>query len=1853
MAFRDDFLNTIQTLESNGVQGRTSSKGATGRMQTMKATRTDPGFGVMPARDDTLEEGDRVGRDYALALLDHYNDPAIALAAYNAGPGAVNKHGGIPPYRETQNYVRKGMGMLDDAQAPVNLTPEQEAEFEKYYAQQQEEQKPVELTPEQDAEFEKYYAEQQGGKTDQPTEGRTAGDYASDVGISLEKGIVGAGQGLVGIADIPTGGYAGKLLAENVYDLGKKQEELTKEYSPEQRSEMEKLQKAEGVAGNIQAMFEHPTATGALLMESAPSMVAGGILGKVAKVAGLTASLSTAAGIGEGVIAGGSAAENLRAQSEDKLMSGKDIGASLGTMATTFALGKFGSEATKALGGIDIDTLFAGGARKAAAKVVGEEATSPGVFKRILMSTFGEGVLEEAPQSALETMWQNYATDRPLTEGVESSAIKGGLLGSIMGATAGAISSEAPHAIVPPPLLEGGTPEQPLNEHQAKIAEEATQARKASDIEDMGITPDHKLYDELLKTDFNTPEGLAKVQTLVEDNEDLPEDFDFDTYDNLIATQQEKIKQQEEAKANAEEVQPSAEEAAQGENRYSVENEEYKGQHTAPNAESGAPLHDVTKGGEIYPDDIYSAKGLQYYGTGQDQADRESFNVIKNTKSKPDAMVTMYRAVPKDGDISTINNGDWVSLSKTYAKEHGESALNDDYKIISQKVKANELFTNGDSINEFGYWKTPAPEVTTPATTAKDELATQYPLEHKDEVIKPVKEDYLYSASPSSETTGHTAASLRRTMSPEMKTLEASGKVVLHDTQDTLPGENHPANVKGMTTAEGITHYVANKLTPSTMESVALHEVGVHAGMENMLGKELWEDVKNQALNNEGAAFDKARASVPKGTPAHLRAEETLAYLVEHSPQLSLVRRIVAAIRNFLRAKAGVNIRLSEADARQMAVASMRREASTGAKTAREETAYSKKSTEQQPKYSLSSSADEALAESEAQRTASQPPAKAPKSRMQSISDAATAFEVAALSYDAAFIKTLRARIKTLGIPFADATKLLMEASQSQTVHASSLSAQAAILGKLEKNSDTLQWEATQGDHAIVNIKPMLEAIATKHGRSYKDIGTLFGDIMVASRIKELRERPATIKEQMESATTAQKKKFYKKKYDKALALANNQHLTPAQVDKYLKVLADNPDFEKPLKEWQAVREYMVKFLVATGRYSDKQSRAYLDAISYVPFNRVMDMKDPEKAFIDMAQGHGKKLSNLSAGQREYAMKGSLTKQVDDIVTNMEKWVFASFNKGINADKGRQLVNLANNYFAQGSVTKVPAKETHADGDVAIYVGGKKQYWRFQDPLIQFAFNGVNPVAMESLKLGAKFANALRQSIVLNPLFTISQLPQDTFSAMFSSGLKNPMVLPFTTLSEFYKTMRGTSEAHAILKNIGAVGQRDPMDMYSQSIHDLAYNQHNEKRGVGASIMRGLNAIAGAGDNSLRQAVYIRTKKELGNNPRAEAIAQERAFEIINFRRRGASSAIDMVRQITPFLGAYLQAQRVALNTLTLRGIAPTERSDALKALAGTTAQVIALTVLYNALLGDDDDFKKKDAREKDTKIFLLGSKSNIALPIRPDLFSLPFVMTNHAYNYITENGVEHPVVARKAIKDALIASIVGMPMGPTVIKPALEANINHDFFTGRDIIPMRLQGREKSEQYTERTSEFAKLLGKTNLVSPMIADHVIKGMTGYSGAAILQVTDMALRAGLDLPYTQKTVLGKDIRDVPGVSTLYANEKAIPGMDRYYQLSEDVNLKFKTLSGLKTDKKREAAKEYKAEHKALLNQGVHNQLNNMREKISELTTKKRIIAETPNTKMSPDVKRAKIDAIDIKIGHIMKAVPRLENKAYK
>lgn len=102
---RPDLVRAVVQVESAFNPYARSPKGALGLMQLMPATARE--FGVL--NPFNAVENVRGGVAYLRRLLDRYdNNEQLALAAYNAGPGAVDRYGEtVPPYRETQNYVSR------------------------------------------------------------------------------------------------------------------------------------------------------------------------------------------------------------------------------------------------------------------------------------------------------------------------------------------------------------------------------------------------------------------------------------------------------------------------------------------------------------------------------------------------------------------------------------------------------------------------------------------------------------------------------------------------------------------------------------------------------------------------------------------------------------------------------------------------------------------------------------------------------------------------------------------------------------------------------------------------------------------------------------------------------------------------------------------------------------------------------------------------------------------------------------------------------------------------------------------------------------------------------------------------------------------------------------------------------------------------------------------------------------------------------------------------------------------------------------------------------------------------------------------------------------------------------------------------------------------------------------------------------------------------------------------------------------------------------------------------------------------------------------------------------------------
>lgn len=124
----------VMQVESGGNPAAVSSKGAVGTMQTMPGTLRDPGYGVVPARDQSPAEQERVGKDYLRAMHRQYGDPRLALAAYNWGPGNVDRamqtHGGnvdavlANAPAETRAYVPKVLAQVGNTRGSDSRNPQ-------------------------------------------------------------------------------------------------------------------------------------------------------------------------------------------------------------------------------------------------------------------------------------------------------------------------------------------------------------------------------------------------------------------------------------------------------------------------------------------------------------------------------------------------------------------------------------------------------------------------------------------------------------------------------------------------------------------------------------------------------------------------------------------------------------------------------------------------------------------------------------------------------------------------------------------------------------------------------------------------------------------------------------------------------------------------------------------------------------------------------------------------------------------------------------------------------------------------------------------------------------------------------------------------------------------------------------------------------------------------------------------------------------------------------------------------------------------------------------------------------------------------------------------------------------------------------------------------------------------------------------------------------------------------------------------------------------------------------------------------------------------------------------------------
>lgn len=258
---------------------------------------------------------------------------------------------------------------------------------------------------------------------------RTVLGTLGDAGVTALKAAVGLPESFVGLANIPTRGYAGKLVEQSGIKFRETQEILDSLYSPAQQQANLVVQEAEGFVSTAAAALQNPSTIANTAVESVPQMLAGGFWGKQFLKYAPKAAPWLAAALGEGVMGAGGAAEQIRQQTDDGLLSVKQSVAATMSGAGTALFGAVGGKVSSKLGLADIDTaLVRNGLDQATAS-----AAKQGFISSIAKAGISEGLFEELPQSVQETMWQNWATDKPLGQGVGKAAAMGLLAGLATG----------------------------------------------------------------------------------------------------------------------------------------------------------------------------------------------------------------------------------------------------------------------------------------------------------------------------------------------------------------------------------------------------------------------------------------------------------------------------------------------------------------------------------------------------------------------------------------------------------------------------------------------------------------------------------------------------------------------------------------------------------------------------------------------------------------------------------------------------------------------------------------------------------------------------------------------------------------------------------------------------------------------------------------------------------------------------------------------------------------------------------------------------------------------------------------------------------------------------------------------------------------------------------------------------------------------------------------------------------------------------------------------------------------------------------------------------------------------------
>ena len=668
----------------------------------------------------------------------------------------------------------------------------------------------------------------------------------------------------------------------------------------------------------------------------------------------------------------------------------------------------------------------------------------------------------------------------------------------------------------------------------------------------------------------------------------------------------------------------------------------------------------------------------------------------------------------------------------------------------------------------------------------------------------------------------------------------------------------------------------------------------------------------------------------------------------------------------------------------------------------------------------------------------------------------------------------------------------------------------------------------------------------------------------------------------------------------------------------------------KQLQDMRNVqRKDLLDFMVDTGLYTREKADRFLKRAEYVALYRV-----PEEEIDSFDRPTTKGAGLLGAG-KEYRLVGSkraAADPIDNYIANMSWMMQRGIKNNAAKSTADMMQQIGIGQWYDRPMTDVEKKAYH---HITVHVDGLPKDFRVLDPNDMAAFSA-SPIISGAVWDIMKYPVAgLRHGITMMPQFVWNQAWEDPIRATFTSGNRagflNNITKTWKSIANNQFKADRTPNA-AMLNRYGIVGQKDVLDSA-----DIIKIYKGKDKKLWEKSLFFFERMAQGSDLGAREAIYDNAIKELEaegyDRETAEDLAAVRSHQYMPYQQMGMSRSLAYLRRMMPFVNPPIQG--MARDIAAARGrISGVSKAEGKKLLVYRLSKYLMFTAMYAAFMSGDDEYENQSEEQQNNNFFIGG----LRMPVPQELRPLKVAAERGTRAWVLNSpkaDIEDMDVAAAALRKTW-ELVAGFAPIPSAVRPLAENYTNFDIFSGLPVVSAGQQRKEPYLQYTEKTSEIAKLVGAQLNYSPIKIDKLLKGYFGYLGQTLGQVSNYFVG---DRP-------APTANDIIFVGSMLENQRATGNRGDFYELYDKVVGAKASANALKQEGDIEDYRKYVQENKGYL--GVAPRVNQLHTMLTRLRQQKEFVLKSNR---SPEEKRIALDNITDKENKMLDNIRELHKRA--